>query len=245
MLDMSYWTKANPCIAVEHTQKKFFGRYLYRLILNVRGIDLIKDTGSFESSLLARQLVANRFGYIGHWNYKYFYKVKLEDLDLTALEILRNFKNQCPAGVRLRVEEPRMIIYAGSEEILKDILGDQLQSVSKVHLHSITGPKNAETAELLNSGAILRKTDIGYRYKILFRDGRYGQEIKQQILGYLINFLPNSVEILPSTYQMLSGNSQYLRSGYFYSDSSEITQMISLICPGIILNCHELIVQDK
>jgi hypothetical protein len=143
----------------------------------------------------------------------------------------------------LRVEEPRIQVYANTEEELINLVLDHLQPFVK-QIESIAGPANDSAAEILNSGAILRKKDTGYRYKVIFRDGRYTHEIKMSILNYLNGLDSGTVKIPQSAIDMLQKSTGFIWNLYLYTNDPSITTFLNLISPGLVLNCHELVVLE-
>jgi hypothetical protein len=155
---------------------------------------------------------------------------------------LRDIKHDKPAGIKLRVEEPRVQIYADSEAKLQDLVKTYFDPSHFNYIESFSGPADSAAEAVLNNGAIIRKKDNGYRYKVLFRDGRYGAEVKKQLLGYLLNLDQATIGIPKSTIDMLENHSSYIWNLYFYSNDLSLNTFIALINPALILNHHELIV---
>ena len=110
------------------------------------------------------------------------------------------------------------------------------------HIESVSGPEDAAAESVLNSGAIIRKKDIGYRYKIIIRDGRYSSEDKHTLMTYLNNLGPDTVKVSSTGFEMLKKSTGFVWNLYLYTNDPSIAMFLNLIRPGIVLNCHELVV---
>ena len=96
---------------------------------------------------------------------------------------------------------------------------------------------------MLNSGAIIRKTDIGYSHKVILRDGKYSPEIKRKILNYLETLGDETVRLPKSCYEMLAKSTSFVWNLYFYTNDPAITTFISLIEPRLVSNIHKIVVE--
>ena len=112
------------------------------------------------------------------------------------------------------------------------------------NLESVSGPANKEAESLLNSGAIIRKKDIGYRYKIIIKDGRYTMEDKNNLWAFLSNFGPDDIKVSATGLEMLRKSTGFVWNLYLYSNDLSITTFLNLIKPGIVLNSHELVILE-
>ena len=144
-------------------------------------------------------------------------------------------------NVKLRVEEPRIQIYAQTEDDLVNLVLDHLQPFVK-NIEAICGPANDTDAELLNSGAIIRKTDNGYSHKVILRDGRYGLDVKDTILSYLDSLQIEVAGVPNSCRNMFTKTTSYVWNCYFFTNDPSVTTFLNLIQPGIVSNIHELVV---
>jgi hypothetical protein len=237
-MDILSWTQCNPKIAVDHTLKKYFGRYLYKIIVYAPAGRLIDEKVSINSALEHRLAVTKNINQSGWWGHRY--NKDLDHADIELLETLRDLRRN-PNGLKLRVEEPRVQIYAETETELLNLINNQLKPFCK-YVESIAGPADSEAEEVLNSGAIIRKTDIGYTHKVIIRDGRYTSEIKMSILRYLTNLNGDTLTISDNLIAMLTGRSGYVWNAYFYTNDPSVTMFLNLIHPNLVLNIHELVV---
>jgi hypothetical protein len=80
-MDTSYWIQCNPKVSVEHTTKKYFGKYLYKLVLYAPAGRLIHSKGSMAQELQYRR----SFNHGGSWRYKNLSK-DAENADIEFLK---------------------------------------------------------------------------------------------------------------------------------------------------------------
>jgi hypothetical protein len=166
----------------------------------------------------------------------------LDRADLNLLEIMRDIRrSSSTVGIKLRVEEPRIQIYAATEDELVNLVLDHLQPFVK-NIEAITGPANDTDIEILNSGAIIRKTNNGYTHKIILRDGRYGADVKATVLQYLDTLPLETVGLPKGCREMFAKSSSYIWNCYLYTNDSSIVTFLNLMQPGLVSNIHELVV---
>ena len=240
-MDTSFWIRCNPNIAVDHTVKKFYGKFLYKIVVYCPAGRLIDGKGTMTDLLDHRRSVYKHINQSGWWGARQ--NRDLDNADIFLLDVMRGIRKNS-TGIKLRVEEPRIQIYADSEDELVNLVLDHLQPFVK-HIETISGPASATDAEILNSGAIIRKTDNGYSHKIILRDGRYGAEVKEAVLNYLDNLQIEIAGIPDSCRKMFSKSTSYVWNCYFYTNDPSVTTFLNLIQPGLVSNCHELVVAHQ
>lgn len=241
-MDISFWTQCNPNIRVEHTTKKFFGRYLYKMVVFAPGGRAIDSKRGIAADVQHRIDIQKDTVKTSWWWYR---NPNLDQANIEQLEQLNCIKaNRKSLNILVRIEEPYVQIYSESLEQLQNIV-DQYLGNFKSSVNAIAYPED-HVVDALNSGAIIRKKDIGYRYKVTLRDGRYDTDNKVAVLNYLTE-LDESVAKLPtSCYMMLAKNYGYIWNCYFYTNDPSVTSFLSLIVPGMVLNIHELVIEaDK
>lgn len=241
-MDTSFWIQYNPNIIVDHPTKKYFGRYLYRLTILAYGGRLIDSKGSISADKQRR--VDLTTGIHSHSWFSYRNR-NIEQADVDLLIQLRELKHdRKELGILVRIEEPHIQIYTDSNEKLQEVVKKYFAGFEH-YVISVSGPENLEAEQALNSGAIIRKKDNGYRYKVILRDGRYTFDLKSTVLNYLSN-LGDAVQIPTSTVMMLRKESGYIWNCYFFTNDINITSFITLISPGLVSNYHELVTRpDK
>lgn len=241
-MDISFWTQSNPNIKFEQTCKKYYAKYLYKLVLYAPAARIIHNKSSIESAFANRKEVVKNINYGGWWGGRNSAK-ELDNADLAFLQQLKNIANDQSLDIRIRVEEPRVQVYAKTEDTLIQLINSNFGSDWLKYIEAVAGPEDDTAELLLNQNAILRKKDNGFRYKVMLRDGRYGAELKHQILNYLDNLGTDIVKVTPSVRGMLNQpNNQYLWNAYFFTNDPNIVSFVGLMSPGMIGNIHELVV---
>jgi hypothetical protein len=237
-MDTSFWIRCNPKVTVEHTTKKYYGKYLYKIVVYCPAGRLIDSKGAMTVELTHRKEVTKHINQSGWWGARH--NRDLDSADVHFLNVLRGIRKN-PNGIKMRVEEPRIQIYAQTEDELVNLVIDHLQPFLR-NIENVAGPANEEAAEILNSGAIIRKTNNGYSHKVILRDGRYSVEIKETILQYLEGLQLETAGIPKSCREMFTKSSRYVWNCYFYTNDPSVTTFLNLISPGIVSNIHELVV---
>ena len=237
-MDILFWTQCNPKIAVDHTLKKYFGRYLYKIVVYAPGGRLIDDKADVASALAHRREVIKNVSKTGWWGHRF--SKDIDNADVEFLNILRDVRRNS-SGIKLRIEEPRIQIYASTEQELKDLVSARFGKFYH-DVESVAGPADASAEQALNSGAIIRKVNSGYTHKVILRDGRYTPEIKISMLHYLTNLQGETLHLPDSLTAMLTGRSGYIWNGYFYTNDPSVTTFLNLIHPNLVLNIHPLVV---
>ena len=234
------WNQVNPYLDVIDTRKKFFNKFCYaivykclgsniiRLATNLVDIDVYIDRRISGDQMLKKHSMWSRAGYI----------TSPGDINKQQITALFNIKHNKPMGTYLRVEEPFVRIYGQTEQLLYNIASNEL-AAWKLNLCELHRPSNVAAELLLNSGNIVMKTNNGYRYKFVLRDGYYGEENKLALSNYLIQ-LGDIVKVSPTVKNNLMSKGRHLWRGWFYSNEYDIKTMIDLIAPGAVSNIHEV-----
>lgn len=236
-MDTLFWTQFNPKIELVNTTKKYFNQYLYKLVVHAPGGRAI-DTKDIFASIEHRKIWDKDMNRFGWWGRK---SRNLESADIDFLEIIKNLKQDRTTNKKIRVEEPFIQIYTETESDLIDIINSEPQ-MFKQHIRVIAGPANSTTADILNSGAIIKKSNNGYRYKVIIRDGFYAQGVRDQLWNYFNNANKEEIKFTAGLERSLRSNSGYMWSLYFYANDLSIITFINLISPGMVVNIHELVV---
>ena len=240
----SFWTRCNPNISIETTTKKFFGRFLYKLVVYAPGSRSVDSKYGIDRDLERRKEMYNDQG---THRYSWWYR-RNDTVNQAIADQLYKIKelkdNRTNLNILVRIEEPRIQIYSESIEQLEQIVNEYFKDY-KSSVEAISEPASVESTELLNSGAILTKKSNGYRYKVIVRDGKYTIDTKLQILNYLES-LDDLVKLPHSMYLMMRKESGYIWNCYFYTNDTGIISFLSLISPNLVSNIHELVAEaDK
>jgi hypothetical protein len=240
-MDTSFWIRCNPKISVEHSSKKYYGQYFYKLVLYAPAGRLILQKNSIKEDLEHRINVVKNINFGGYWGGRSWVK-NPDEADVVFLETLKNIKHMRLGDLKFRIEEPYIQVYGKNLDSLEALVSNHIPSKYYEFVQNISGPKDEKSKEILNSGAIIRKKDCGYRYKIICRDGNYGAEVKHHILNYLEKLDADSLLMTPGCRKTLENNSNYIWNLYLYVNDASIISFLNLICPGLVSNYHELVV---
>lgn len=236
-MDLSYWNNLTPDIKIKPPKKQYFNRFLWRLVIHAEAGRLLESKEQdLELALNYRKQIVGQRGFYWRQN-----NSNLDKVDLPLLNSIRSIKSTYNADIRIRVEEPTVQFYAHNENTLKDIVA---KLTSTTCIEEVNGPYDTNTEQLLQSGAIIRTNDIGFKYKIILKDGRYSADTKRQLLTYLDN-VGDIVKLSKGTRKMLEGNYSHIWGVWFYSNSDDIITFLNLIAPSAISNIHELVIVDK
>ncbi len=245
-MDTSFWIQCNPKISVEYSTKKYYGQYLYKLVLYAPAGRVLDSKENVERAIDIRTQAAERSRNINFGGYWGTFWKNLDHVDVEYLKLLKEIKHDRNTKFKFRIEEPHIQIYAHSLESLQTLVADNFDPRYYSTFLEICGPKDTEAAKLLDSGAILRKKDCGYQYKIIIKDGNYGKEAKRNLLNYLEELDPGVVQLTPAGRSMLLSTSTYIWNLYLFSNDPGIVSFLNLMHPGMVSNYHRLvIVPDK
>lgn len=233
-MDTLFWIRYNPKIKISPTVKKFFNKYLYKIELYAPGGRVIYNEYPIADALENRrqqQRVIN----VGYWGYK---NKDISNADVTLLSSLREIRNTVDT-VKIRVEEPNVQIYAETNQELQNIV-KKYKDIKPESVVEVFGPESTSAEQALNNNAILRKKEFEYRYKIILKDGTYGQDVKLNVHNYLKN-LGADIKLPKASARMLTNGHGFMWGVYFYVNDINLISFIQLISPGMISNYHELI----
>ncbi len=244
-MDTLFWIQCSPNIRVEHTSKKYFNKYLCKLVVYAPAGRLIESKEPIANGINYRKQIVRSVNHGGSWwaSHHDRQEAMLDQADVEFLEFLRSARQTKLLGIKLRIEEPLIQIYCNNEDTLKELVSQHFwPKWQRKYIESVSAPATAEAADLLNTGAIIRKTENGFRYKVLVKDGHYGAATKESIRQYLQGVgLDNAYMPKGFEKQLLKGN--YIWSGYFYINDTSLLSFLELIRPGTVTNFHELVVQ--
>ena len=235
-MDTSYWRNKNKSVKFEETTKQFFGKYLYRMRLQVHGGRIIQDNTDYEKAIESRRQF-RQFNPGGYWGRPV--TSDLDKIDIQLLNLIRTVKDNNP-NLKLRTEEPEIQVYAETEQELKSLV-DQLGTYQHIVI-AVSGPDSVATQELLKTGVIIRKKEFGYRYKFVLRDGRCSVATKRQILDYIEGLGPEEAKVTPGVKNMLLSPYDGFWNIWFYANDDRVATFLEIIHPGAVLNIHPVVV---
>ena len=238
-MDLSFWTQLNPKIIYEPTRKMFFNQYLCRLVIDCPASRLVNSKQPDMHWLLRERIESARYlNKGGSWRAALLNK-DLEKARVDQLENLRSIRIDYDDTIKFRIEEPNVGIYAESEDELR-VVATRISSEYRSNIQSVQFPENDTQLALLKEGRIIVKpsSKIEYKYKVMFRDGTYTHELKQQILNY-IDGLGADAAVSKGTRSMLSKQYPYIWGCFAYFNDISALTFLTIICPNIVLKIHE------
>ena len=238
-MDSLHWRNLNQHVKIETTKKQYFNRYLWRLVYQIKKVNLVNDKHVHDIISHVREgrsIELNNKKYpptSGGYTGFYYRPESWEGVDAVLLDRLRSIVSTFKHQVKFRCEFNTMQIYAETEEDLKRVA----EAIS--HNDGIVGLSYpaAGTEQALRDGhVIMPKMD--YKFKIVLRDGNYPVHIKQSIYNQLSQ--RDDVKIPPNLTRELGKKYPALWGAYFYSNDDSIVTVLSLISPGIIGKIHPI-----
>lgn len=234
------WKKLNSDILLEDTRKKLYQKYFCSAKYFCPGGRIIQrpenDTvEKIYEAIEFRKQYQRTYNYGGSWRY---FREKADQIDVTQLLDFSRLKEQYEETVKIRVEEPHLTLYSESEAELYQIVTTELAAWHD-RLVTVHRPSNDKIVEMLNSNAIIVKTDLGYKYKFICKDGSCPN--KQAVYSYL-DHLGDQVRVSKTVWTTLERPGSYMWGVWFYCNDPSIANMLNIIEPNFITNIHEVVV---
>lgn len=230
------WTNLNPTVKIVDTKKKFFNRYLYKIVLHVPGCRLVSSTSdcSMEIQLTRRRQILDANQAYYSWG-SYSRSAALKEAKIEQLEYFKNIIQKYNKQVKIRIEEPYLTLYADNEDVLMDIARAEPRSLIEVHR-----PASAVAADALDRGEYILKKPTEYTHKVVFKESMVlSPELKSSIYDYLTN-LGDVVKMTRSCQRNLTERRYWFTSTYFYTKDESILTFLNLMAPGTIAGIYKL-----
>lgn len=242
-MDSLYWVNLNQTIKIEPTKKQYFNRYLWRLVYKIQKVNLatdpwVKDIINHVQEGRREERLHKKYalnGPSGSYNY-YSYNQRREQwtgVDEVLVDRVRTVIRTYKDRVKFRAENNHLQIYAETERDLQDVA----QAISCYEGMEIINIPRPGTEDALRNNVVFMNT-IGYKYKVILRDGNYNVETKQSILEQLK--ARDDVKMPPNLRRELSKKYTALWGAYFYANDDSIVTILSLIAPGIVGKIHPI-----
>lgn len=230
------WKHLNSKVVVTDTRKKYFSQYYCSIKYFCPGGRVINNPSSdidIAEIIEARKLYGRRYNYGGSWRASL---EQLDSADVSQLLAMREVKKKYANLIKVRIEEPTVIMYARDESTLVDISYDLSNWHDK--LRQVTRPSDDAAKLILDNGSIIVKRDPGYLYKVLCKEGIC--ENKSSITAYLIN-LDDQVKISKTVLKTMSMPGKYIWGIWFYTNDPSIGNMLNIIEPNFVTNIHKVV----
>lgn len=224
-MDLLPWNNLQPAIKQIPSTKKFYGKYLYKItyypIHGCHCIPVSSTPASLQSAVsrLKKNYLSN----------------------LEKLNILYNAYRDRGSQFRFRFEGSTVSIFSDSEHELYELANCKLIDI-KDSLKSVTRVANDRDLEILESGKIIMRTDLGFKFKVTLKQGFWNNSEKQHLVNYLTN-LGNEIKISTFLLRSMQTNYKYLTSVYFYVNDPRIVDIIALVAPNMVKRIQEIVVR--
>jgi len=240
-MDTLSWTSLTPAIKIVGTKKKFYGLYLYKIVLRVPGARLIAKsiaTGSDVpmADVLAEQITTCQ--YASSYNYSWTYSRRLHELraaDSDQLDRYRALQQKAqPSVIKFRIEEPNLTIYSNDESALYSIAQADPTSLKEVHR-----PVNAQAQAILERGEVIVNHSM-FSHKVVLRGSDHLDiNTRETLYNYLVN-LGDTVALTRSCVTNLSQRKLWFTTCYFYTKDESVLTFVKLIAPNAISGIYKL-----
>lgn len=235
-MDHKFWIQTSPDVKTHHTVKKFYGKYLWKLHIQVEAARAIEGEESIDARI-ARRLKNAEDARIYHGP-DWAPRITAANVDIPFLKNLRQIRNEFSDTTRARIEEPHGIsFFAHDEDTLKRI-ADRL--LNKSAISRVYGPSSVETIKILDSDSIIVTRPTSFKYKVILRSGRFPVDVKKQVLDYLTS-VSSSVNLNNGPRKNLLKDFSSLWGAYFYTNDLGIATFLQLIHPDLILKIHPVV----
>ena len=239
-MDLLEWKKLNSKISFVETKKKFFKEYYYNIKYNCPGGRIILshpdgDEFRIADAIDVRHQRHRLYNYGGSWRAN---KEQINKINVPQLVSFNAVRKQYIDQIKMRVEEPYITFYTATEDLLFKIASQHLKAWD-ADIVSISRPTNDYVKTLLDAGSIVAKSDNGYRYKFICKDGLCTN--KDSICAYLEN-LEDQVKVSRAVKNMLEKDNKFIWGAWFYANDIQLANMLNIIEPNFITNIHEVVV---
>jgi hypothetical protein len=237
-----YLTNLNPTAKIVDTKKKFFNRYLYKIVFHVPACRLVamKSDCDISEQLEVRQKMLNTYQYGHGYNSSYAMAVhrdrRLIGANVSQLEYFKKIVVEHEDRIKIRIEEPFLTIYADDESLLLNIADPEKAAVTEFHR-----PSGTAAVAALNRGECIVKTATEYTHKVVFKELAIGAESKASIYNYLTG-LGDIVKMTKGCERNLRENRFWFTTSYFYTKDESILTFLNLIAPGVVAGIYKLTV---
>lgn len=241
-------------IKTEATKKTYFKEYVFKVVMNApfgrilhdckkkgtvkHAIDTgIKGYETLLAQIMNQTLISNsQF----RWRVTHYEDQikRLKDLDQPYFDRLLKVVNDIPS-LRYSTTGYSVTFFFKTESDLEDAI-KILDEADYNKIVTIFYP-DTETIPLLQEGKILTNIDPKFKYKISVRSGRYSAETRSAISEVLSNHA--SIVKIPKRLEnfLAKQGTFFCYNCYFYTNSTDILFLLSLIDPKFVGTTNELV----
>lgn len=218
------WDNLNPHIKKIPATKKFYNRFTNKLTYYVLGIYILPICKTPDSIDL-----------------HVFKRSSAKGLDIVALKKFSELYLVREDKYKYRCEGDSVSIFADKEEDLYDLASGPLLDFT-TNLRSITSIQNEQDREIIQSGSIIMRKNIGFQFKVTIRDGfKYAQD--RLHLAQYLSSIRSEIKISDFLLRTMLGKYKYIHSCYFYVNDPKIVDMIALVAPTLVKRIQKVVVR--
>lgn len=223
-MDLLPWNKINKFVDILPTKRKFYDKYLYKLVYDLRGAHIF--------SLYSKNFFSNNF----HTN-------RLSESEREKIDVFVTVFRNKDLDLRWRSEGNSLSIFGQSEHELYELASNKLLAY-KSSLRSVTRVMNEQDLADLEAGHVIMSEKTAFPYKVTIRQGLRNTH-DRHILGNYLKSIRSEVKISDFLLQGMIHQNKYLHSCYFYVNDPKIVSMIALVAPNIIKRVQTVVVRKS
>lgn len=223
-MDLSQWRSKHPNVKISPTKRKFYNRYLHKLVYQFYGANILSGNTS-EESLIHRIDVRNRSSRVVNTAIvKDFYQLYTNEN--------KNY--------RIRVEGNTLAIFAPTLEILLEI--SEKYSHHKNLLTEVTTVLDDSLLPLIEQNYCILHRHINYSHRINFKSGWMRNYNDRRSLANYLQQLGDEIRCSNNLIHTLKTGAKYFQGGYFYARDPNIASMIALIVPTLVKSIQQVVI---
>lgn len=238
-MDLSRWYNINPTIKIVETTKKFYSKYLYKIVYELPGVSLLPYTRNEEHFLYKISTYESR-----RWsNYRPATAGHLLSTE-TAVKLLLLYKVYSESSdLRFRTEGHNISIFSNDLESLYEIATVNLSGCSG-NITTVSMPLSQHSHDVLEQDYIIVRTPTDYLYRVNLKNGWSNKTDIVNLANYLKG-VKDEVKVPRCFLADLKKHNKYLTGRYFYVRDPKLIDMLVLIAPLLILSIQQLKVIQK
>ena len=238
-MDLSRWYNINPSIKIVETTKKFYSKYLYKIVYELPGVSLLPYTRNEEHFLYKIATYESR-----RWGgYRPATAGHLLSTE-TAVKLLLLYKVYSGSSdLRFRTEGHNISIFSNNLDYLYEIATVNLSGCSG-HITTVSMPLSQYSQDILEEDYIIVRTPTDYLYRVNLKNGWSSKTDIVNLANYL-EVIKDEVKVTQGFLEDLKKQHKYLTGRYFYVRDPKLVDMLVLIAPLLILSIQKLKVIQK
>lgn len=234
--DLSQWHKINSSLKIFPTQKKYYDRFVHKLVYRSVYRAGVVTSIRHEDEIMPRLLaLTGRDSFAGKGDP---YQVSAASEKLISLFRVYQTRGE---NLRIRIESSSVSLFANDLEYLHKIATNDL-SCYQNHLEFLTTVLDDQQQQYLDNNLIIVKEATDYTHRVSVRDGFYPNSQERQALADYLETLGSEVRCTKRFINSIRSSNKYIQIGYFYVRDPRIIDMIRLIIPNLVRRVDQVVV---